>query len=160
VVSTMSAQEPRIDHLSQLAAELRLEIVHFLRKTSDRKSLSLVSKEWKNVVLPELWKRIQTDLVERQGRKISDLIRPGSHALRYVQELITEEVLDRDTVAASLRKLISAVPCGQLRRIYLANVVRPATLLLLLHQQIKLAALDLTRQDACKHVLGSTSVDQ
>jgi hypothetical protein len=71
VVSTMSAQEPRIDHLSQLAAELRLEIVHFLRKTSDRKSLSLVSKEWKNVVLPELSKRIQTDLVERQvsGRR-------------------------------------------------------------------------------------------
>jgi hypothetical protein len=54
VVSTMSAQEPRIDHLSRLPAELRLEIVHFLRKTSDRKSLSLVSKEWENVVLPEL----------------------------------------------------------------------------------------------------------
>jgi hypothetical protein len=160
MVSIMSAQQPGIDHLSRLPAELRLEIVHFLRKTSDRKSLSLVSKEWKDVVLPELSKRIQTDLVERQGRQISDLIRLGSHALRYVQELITEEVLDRDTVAASLRTLISAVPRGQLRKIYLANVVRPATLLLLLHQQTKLATLDFTGQGACKHVLGSTAVDQ
>jgi hypothetical protein len=103
--------------------------------------------------LPELWKKIQTDLVERQGRKISDSIRPGSHALRYVQGLIIEEVLDRDMVAVSLHKLIFAMPCGQLRRIYLANVVRPATLLLLLH-------LDFTGQDACKHVLSSTPFDQ
>jgi hypothetical protein len=83
----MSAQQPGTDRLSALPSELRLEIVHFLRTTSDRKSLSLVSREWKNVVLPELWKQIKTDLVELPGRQISDLIHPSSHATQYVQKL-------------------------------------------------------------------------
>jgi hypothetical protein len=96
MVSTMSVQQPDIDRLSALPPELRLEIVHFLRKTSDRKLLSLVSKEWKDTVLPEFRKTFTSDLIETSSRNTTyrsacaatgrrDLSKPGSHYSKLKQ---------------------------------------------------------------------------
>ncbi|KAI4682862.1 hypothetical protein J4E81_009485 [Alternaria sp. BMP 2799] len=127
------------DHIGRLPAELKCAVVRYLPALQDRKTMSLLSRDWAVVVMPIMWEIFTTDLLAKTGsRNVLGLASPASNIVKHVRKI---NLLDRPNAfkeADQLPQLLAAIPRGQLCGFKSGSGVPISTLELLLQIHPKL----------------------
>ncbi|KAI4679354.1 uncharacterized protein J4E84_008383 [Alternaria hordeiaustralica] len=127
------------DHIGRLPAELKCAVVRYLPALQDRKTMSLLSRDWAVVVMPIMWEIFTTDLLAKTGsRNVLGLASPASNIVKHVRKI---NLLDRPNAfkeADQLPPLLAAIPRGQLCGFKSGSGVPISTLELLLQIHPKL----------------------
>ncbi|KAI4706449.1 hypothetical protein J4E89_008866 [Alternaria sp. Ai002NY15] len=127
------------DHIGRLPAELKCAVVRYLPALQDRKTMSLLSRDWAVVVVPIMWEIFTTDLLAKTGsRNVLGLASPSSNIVKHVRKI---DLLDRPNAfkeADQLPQLLAAIPRGQLCGFNSRSGVPISTLELLLQIHPKL----------------------
>ena len=104
------------NQFATLPTEMAANVVAYIRDTASMCSICLVSREWRDIMAPSLFRTLYTSVRPRSAHGMTALIHPSSEILKHVRELIisTTATGDKQHSNDDLHLLLAAIPRDQL----------------------------------------------